>query len=235
MANSDEKPRRRGGTGASRPSSLVFGDFDCQDVGVCNTCGELFGPCREVGVSGERRRQLEQLCACENGRKDQPKWERFDFNEAITLCRCCRGVVLRSGLRWSVWFCEPCKRKVQAVNDICESYVIPIGRHSIMASKYRTGAVTRTTARISKLRSTLLDIGHRTESLLTHARQTTLRIVETMGDEFPCTPLSDYLDAVGRLPDHRSQSFAALCETMGIPTAVTRNAVTVADEEQQDE
>ncbi len=227
MTHSGENGRRGDDTG------LIFRDFDCRDVGVCNTCGDLFGPCREVGVSGDRTRQLEQLCACENGRKDQPKWERFDFNEVITLCRCCRGVVLQSGSRWSVWFCDQCKQRVQAVNDICESYVIPIGRHTIMASKYRTGAIVRSTLRIPKLRATLHDIGHRENSLLAHARQTTLRVVLTLEPELPCTPLSDYLDAVRLLPDHQSQSFAALCEKMGVPTAVVRNAVTDSSEQEE--
>ncbi len=231
MANSEENGRRGDSTGQSGRPSLVFGDFDCRDVGVCNTCGELFGPCRQIGVSSGRSRQLEQLCACENGRKDQPKWERFDFNEVITLCRCCRGVVLRSGSRWSVWFCEQCQQRVQAVNDICESYVIPIGRHSIMASKYRTGAIVKSTFRIPKLRSTLLDISHRSDSLIAHARQTTLRILQTFDDQLPCTPLSDYLDAFQLLPDHQSQSFAALCETMGVPTAVVKSAAIDSSEQ----
>ena len=235
MANSGENGHRGDSTEPSRRPSLVFGEFDCRDVGVCNTCGELFGPCREINASGDRRQQLEQLCACENGRKDQPKWERFDFNEVITLCRCCRGVVLRSGSRWSVWFCEPCKRRVRAVNDICESYVIPIGRHSIMASNYRTGAIVKSTFRIPKLRATLLDIGHRTDSLLAHARKTTLSVVQAIDDQLPCTPLNDYLDAVQQLPDHKSLSFANLCQTMGVPTAVIKRAANADLEEEHDE
>ncbi|MCB9925584.1 MAG: hypothetical protein H6822_25765 [Planctomycetaceae bacterium] len=205
-------------------AGLIFRGFDCRDVGVCSTCGELFGPCREIGVAGDQCRQLEQLCACENGRRDQPTWERFDFNEVVTLCRCCRGVPLQSGTRWSVWFCESCKRRVLAVNDICESYVIPIGRHSIMASKYRTGAIVKSTLRIPKLRSTLQDISHRTETLITHACQTTLRILQILDGQLPCTPLSEYLDAVRRLPNHQLESFAALCDTMGVPRAVVRKA-----------
>lgn len=80
--------------------------------------------------------------------------------------------------------------------------------------------MTRSTARIPKLRSTLRDIGHRTDSLIAHARQTTLKVVLAMDDQLPCTPLSDYLDAVRLLPDHQSQSFAELCESMGVPDVV---------------
>jgi len=94
MANSGESGRHRNKTEQKGQRPIVFGDFDCRDVGVCNICGNLFGPCREIGVSGDQRRQLEQLCACKNGRMDQPKWERFDFNEVITLCRCCRGAIV---------------------------------------------------------------------------------------------------------------------------------------------
>lgn len=64
--------------------------------------------------------------------KENEKWPRFDFNEIVTLCYCCGQELLSSGSRWSVWFCEDCKKNVIRFNSIYQKRIIPIGRHSIM-------------------------------------------------------------------------------------------------------
>jgi hypothetical protein len=92
---------------------------------VCRTCLGLY----EV----RRSRGQPQLCRCRR-RADEPTWDRFDFNERAHLCECCLGVVLESGSKFSVWFCAECKERIMGFNARFGRTVIPIGRHSLMAS-----------------------------------------------------------------------------------------------------
>jgi len=55
-----------------------------------------------------------------------------DFNTELELCRACGLVPLRSGSRWSVWFCEPCKAQARSLNERVGRCVVPVGRHSLM-------------------------------------------------------------------------------------------------------
>jgi len=96
---------------------------------VCRTCGKLSGEFFKNGSS------VRQQCKCE--KTDEDRWLGFDFNEIVTLCYGCGLAVLPSGSRYSLWFCEPCKQTVCALNDACNAYVIPTGRHSFMGSRWQ--------------------------------------------------------------------------------------------------
>jgi len=96
---------------------------------VCRTCGKLSGEFFKNGSS------VRQQCKCE--KTDEDRWLGFDFNEIVTLCYGCGLAVLPSGSRYSLWFCEPCKQTVFALNDACNAYVIPTGRHSFMGSRWQ--------------------------------------------------------------------------------------------------
>ena len=94
-------------------------------LALCPTCLDLFD------VPSRDRQDLEQQkCLCHRG--DEPRWVRYDFNERARLCDCCAGYVLRSGSRWSVWFCPECKERVRLLNEEFGFATIPIGRHSMM-------------------------------------------------------------------------------------------------------
>jgi len=60
-------------------------------------------------------------------RKGQEKWEGYDINEWIRLCDCCLAVPMRSGSKWSPFFCNNCRPDIVAAER-----GIPIGRHSMM-------------------------------------------------------------------------------------------------------
>jgi hypothetical protein len=94
---------------------------------ICGTCGDLFQTEPSEGFPTPQR------CGCDRKEADDPKWERHDFNEHLHLCRCCRAETCHSGSRWSQWFCDECRLRVIALNRAVGRYVIPIGRHSIMA------------------------------------------------------------------------------------------------------
>ncbi len=96
-------------------------------MGVCRECLGLRGPCFDEFSRCERV----QRCRCE---PPEPLWRAYDFNTAAELCRGCGSVVIRSGSRWSLFFCEACKERVVAHNRAYPCDAIPIGRHSIMNS-----------------------------------------------------------------------------------------------------
>lgn len=113
--------------------------IDHSQMKLCVTCFKVYGFWwqnlgREFDPSWSWPRY--QCCACLY-KEGQPlnaiePWSGFDFNEVVTLCHCCQGELLRSGSRWSVWFCQDCKEMVLQFNREAGSYIIPIGRHSAM-------------------------------------------------------------------------------------------------------
>ncbi len=109
-------------------SRFVINDGE-DSLQICCDCGGLYGSCFRNGSS------FDQLCRCRQ--RDEVLWPGFDFNEAVTLCYSCGLEPLLSGSRWSVWFCEPCKQVVTSLNDACQTYVIPIGRHSIQGCRWQ--------------------------------------------------------------------------------------------------
>ena len=100
---------------------------------VCAECGELRE--RADGTPAA----LRQLCACElrelaaEGGRPIARWSGYDFNLKAELCRLCAACLLRSGHRYSTWFCEPCREAVREAHERLGSYVIPLGRHSLHA------------------------------------------------------------------------------------------------------
>ena len=101
---------------------------------VCATCFEIYGPWhykKDVGAL-----DFFQVCAfnCPQDRWYEARWPtRFDFNRVAELCYCCGQEVLKSGNKFSVWFCDECKERVTQFNTQYQRTIIPIGRHSIMA------------------------------------------------------------------------------------------------------
>ena len=94
---------------------------------VCHSCLLLKGP-----VPG-RTDGARQFCDCTPGevRRAQSRWGG-DFNTYAELCRCCGLVLLRSGSRFSIWFCTQCLEAIKALNRSAGRSLVPIGRHSFM-------------------------------------------------------------------------------------------------------
>ena len=99
---------------------------DHRFVRICGTCRGLY----ETEPSNETA--LVQRCH-EREPKEEP-WPGFDYNEWIRLCDCCAMAVVRSGSRWSSFFCADCRKRIIALNRSSQRAVIPIGRHSMMNS-----------------------------------------------------------------------------------------------------
>ncbi|HWW53634.1 MAG TPA: hypothetical protein VNY84_07690 [Acidimicrobiales bacterium] len=94
--------------------------MDWDDLVICPTCFCLRGPVGDGRL---------QRCTCE---RVDDRWPGYDFNQAWELCHCCGAEVLKSGSRWSLWFCEECNARVLAFNEVAGPRVIPIGRHTMM-------------------------------------------------------------------------------------------------------
>lgn len=105
---------------------------DLERMWICGTCADLNGI---LPPRFEDERGLVQRCRCRRD-PDEPRWPHYDFNEVVHLCECCRMKALRSGSKWSVWFCDECSGRVKALNDRLRVWLIPIGRHSFMVRRY---------------------------------------------------------------------------------------------------
>jgi len=92
---------------------------------ICGTCRGLRGSWWPRSGTPVR----EQQCRC--GPRQEERWPGFDFNRVAELCRCCGLDLLRSGSRWSVWLCRPCKERALSLDAWGSVPVVPIGRHSI--------------------------------------------------------------------------------------------------------
>ena len=104
---------------------------------ICPECQSVCGPCAPVSLQGQ---VVVQDCDCERQarparseeQRQAERWGNRDFNIAVELCHCCGLVPLLSGSRWSVWLCNECAGRAQALNQRIGRPVVPIGRHSVM-------------------------------------------------------------------------------------------------------
>lgn len=112
---------------------------------ICPQCHELRGG--PIGVVDGAT--INQLCECTPALQRQAQRRVFDFNTAVEFCRCCATEALRSGSRWSVWFCEPCKNRVAKLNHDAGRCIVPIGRHSVVNGVFYNRNMTDSLAAVA--------------------------------------------------------------------------------------
>jgi hypothetical protein len=113
------------------PRGRTIADID--RTVVCGPCGDVVGPADDFY---ERGFTMVQTGSCPaHAGPAESTWPSYDYNRFVELCRCCGRVPLRSGSRWSVWFCAECRDQVDLLNQRLGRYAIPIGRHSIHAGR----------------------------------------------------------------------------------------------------
>ena len=207
----------------SLPKVLQGDDIDYRKMWICGDCLELKGWCWYDG------RWLDQPCSqeCREKKGDSApslRWEKFDFNEAVTLCYCCGAELLRSGLRWSVWFCPECKDRVIEINRFLQTYWIPIGRHSIMSGCARTpdGISYRNAAERRKLASVLArqfkPMFGRIERVSDMAHEAIADNLKSLGIEREADiSLASYMRSVQTAKIDKKRQFMELCYRMHIP------------------
>jgi hypothetical protein len=195
-----------------------------RDFGICMTCRTLF-EMRPPSPDAPRQR-----CRCEPA---DPKEWRSDLTERAHLCGCCRLELLRSGSRWSVWFCDECKERVRELNARLGRYVIPIGRHSMMAGvgvpgQVLVNATEEELVAISEvLRSELQGMVSSIDRLTHFASERTDELAR-LGhlDGLPSIALDSWFDVLRRLAESddtvsKEASFRALVRWFGDPSTAT--------------
>ncbi len=154
---------------------------------LCRECLELRGPFYDTFNKCERV----QRCGCEP--KDPP-WNAFDYNTAAELCHCCAAVVIASGSRWNLVFCEACKERVVAYDRAAGEAVIPIGRHSIMNNfSLPANEAHRSRARATFVRK-LVGMSNGMDRLWTYHRDHRRRVVNAISGAQPAIPIAVYLE-----------------------------------------
>ncbi len=159
---------------------------------ICPSCRHLYGDCGQPSP---------QRCRCEWPIGDDP-WPRYDHNTSAELCRCCGLELLKSGSRWSVWFCESCKNRVRRLNRDAGRCILPLGRHSLHANVSLTGKQARRPGEVMAFVAALHAIGDARKVLGRWAERVVDLNIEAMGLEVPPEGLllGDYIGAICRRP-----------------------------------
>jgi tetratricopeptide (TPR) repeat protein len=178
---------------------------------VCTECGRIYG------FWHSERGDYYQKCGCKTPKPDTPqqgqaqeKWQGFDFNEVITLCHSCGQEVLRSGSKWSVWFCKECKERVIEFNTQYRKTVIPIGRHSIMAGYQLSGKESEDENKVQEFLTNFNSLSERIDILQKWRAHVMSRNMKSLGYPKDVT-LAEYLSRANNLPE-RSIAFRNMCD-----------------------
>jgi len=173
---------------------------------ICSECGEIYG---YWNYCNDKTRCYRQLCSYDCSSRDKKVYPRtslkvqeewptsFDIQQLVTLCHCCGKELLKSGSKWSVWFCDYCKGRVREFNVSYGIALIPIGRHSLMNQvvldkPFNERAVNNFTAGIIGLQNRIGSIHEWRKIIIAQ----NLKFLGYSCD----APLDDYLSKVKMLP-----------------------------------
>jgi hypothetical protein len=169
---------------------------------LCCTCLQLRGPFYDEFNRCDRV----QPCACD---PVQSLWNAYDYNKVAELCRCCAAECVRSGSRWSLFFCKGCNERVVAHNNRVGRCVIPIGRHSIMNGVSLRGADTADRQRVKVFTEDLVRSTSSIDQVWEHHRTHLTRVVVSLRAPPGAIPLAVYIEHA-RSPSANAEAFAAL-------------------------
>lgn len=174
----------------------------------------ICGDCREVrGRFPERGADAEQLCSCapmETRRNRRPSGGA-DHCTYVELCRCCGLVLLRSGSRWSVWFCEECLPLIAGLNRAVGRMTAPVGRHSVMNGVRLVGSSTASRAAVEQFTEASVGLFERIGALQQYARAVVEQNVELLALPMDTDVyVGEYLAAIRRSQLRCDDAFFAL-------------------------
>jgi hypothetical protein len=173
------------------------------EMSICAVCGEVFG---RIRYSGEPR-VFYQPCPCSwiadelTIKNDLVEYLNLDFSQAVTLCYGCGRELIRSGSKWSPFFCEYCLGYIRGSNVTDPSFPgwIPVGRHSMMNGLALGGPDAQDKEKVEQFCKAVNSLQERIEHLERWKKLVVSRIREEAG--FPKEgdiQLTDYLEAVPR-------------------------------------
>ena len=170
---------------------------------ICRVCLGLRGPFHDDFNGCERV----QRCACE---PKEPLWNAFDYNQRADLCDCCVAQVVRSGSKWSAFFCRKCQERVIAYDRSVGEVVIPIGRHSIMNGNILRVKDVQKRRRVERFVGDLLDSFDRTQRIGEHRRALVSSILGSMPEPSGAVLVPMYIAQANVLNVDRAAIFARL-------------------------
>lgn len=174
---------------------------------ICGTCCELYGYFTTAG------QPCYQPCGCKEKGETAVGFGGSDFPCAWELCYCCGQTVIGSGTRWSVFFCEPCKAQVVALNKQHGFAVIPLGRHSLMNQVVLNVRAPDQADEMRKFTENAAGLFERINRLRVWRKRIITRILQELG--FPRgsdAELENYVLRVGSLrPQRASVEELAAC------------------------
>ena len=143
---------------------------------------------------------------------------RLDFLTPAELCRCCGRVLLVSGSKFSIWFCDECRLPVHDLNAAMGRCLIPLGRHTfcngigtVRVRDQRQGDVERFVDDLRGLWASM-------DALDRWADEIVRRNCVALGlDARPAVSLATYLDRVQDDGVPKAEAFAQLLDWWAVP------------------
>ena len=163
---------------------------DTSRLVICTKCFEV---CGSVSVEGV---VYQQLCSCRSLRAHHNVTlaPRKDYATYVELCRACGLEAIRSGSRWSEFFCAQCHEVIRDLNRTLGVALIPIGRHSIMNSISLSGKDAEEQQKIDSFVKGLRSLWHRMDALNDWRRLMVARRCAELGFKGGKTiPLDEFL------------------------------------------
>jgi len=187
---------------------LIVGEFDVSGLRVETRTGKLGGNWIEVTDGAARR---------------------LDHQTVAELCRCCGVELLKSGSKWSVWFCAECKHRVDTLNANAGVCVIPIGRHTFMHGVGVRGVdALRDPTLMTAFLGSANDLVSKQKRVSEWAAEIVRRNCASCALTSELIPIAAYLEAVSCLS--RQAAFEAMrewwgsCKDLALTTSAMRSA-----------
>ena len=99
------------------------------ELDYCPVCADIHGVLDGIG----------KRCRCERSRQTPNVFIGGDFPTPFEICWYCQAEIIRSGSRWSTYYCENCRVPINNLNELLERdglVGLPIGRHTLMHARW---------------------------------------------------------------------------------------------------
>ena len=189
---------------------------------VCRPCGRIYGDV-ESTIPDAAPARCRQRCDCQSAGHDERR-PPDELKEAVTLCRCCGLRPLLNRSRRSVWFCRSCCTAIQTMNRACGTYVIPLGRYTLLE---QMGFNEDDGREVPAFVPALGDWFERVERLEIHAWLVMQNNLKQLGDESSLreVSLAAYLERLSVSADLLRASVFDLGRAFNVPPYLLSDAV----------
>jgi len=192
--------------------TFFFHEYELsKEMGVCPECGEISGLLRLRGGGPF----YSQTCLCPDKRgtpeahEELRSYLRLDFATAVTLCACCGQELIKTGSKFSSFYCDFCRKLVLAFDRKRGFTLIPMGMHSFMNGVLLNGRDAQDEVAINKFVEGMSSMFKRTELLEEWTKNVTAANIKMTGHDWgDHIGLFDYLSEMPR--DFRSRHNAFL-------------------------